>query len=84
MVDALCSGRSVGNHVLVRIQSWAQCPFSKAERAFLFVSVASLLQGADVQKATRLAKQGRTFLLEAPLQDIWITEGNPVMCTNKF
>ena len=38
MVDALCSGRSVGNHVLVRIQSWAQCPFSKAERAFLFMS----------------------------------------------
>ncbi|MEY2648465.1 MAG: hypothetical protein RL282_1178, partial [Bacteroidota bacterium] len=24
LVDALCSGRSVGNHVLVRIQSWAQ------------------------------------------------------------
>ena len=23
MVDALCSGRSVSNHVLVRIQSWA-------------------------------------------------------------
>lgn len=23
LVDALCSGRSVGNHVLVRIQSWA-------------------------------------------------------------
>jgi hypothetical protein len=25
LVDALCSGRSVGNHVLVRIQSRAQC-----------------------------------------------------------
>ena len=43
MVDALCSGRSVRKDVLVRIQSWAQCPFSIAERAFLFVSVASLL-----------------------------------------
>ena len=42
MVDALCSGRSVRKDVLVRIQSWAQSPFSKAERAFLFVNVTGL------------------------------------------
>jgi hypothetical protein len=37
LVDALCSGRSVGNHVLVRIQSRAQRPFrSKREGFFIY------------------------------------------------
>ena len=42
LVDALCSGRSVRKDVLVRIQSWAQSPFSKTERAFLFVNLTGL------------------------------------------
>jgi hypothetical protein len=35
LVDALCSGRSVRKDVLVRIQSWAQMPFTNV-RGFFF------------------------------------------------
>jgi hypothetical protein len=49
LVDALCSGRSVSNHVLVRIQSWAQAVPTKSEWLFCF-SEASLLAGANKQK----------------------------------
>jgi hypothetical protein len=40
LVDALCSGRSVGNHVLVRIQSRAQSLSDEVGEAFLFRSAA--------------------------------------------
>ena len=58
MVDALCSGRSVRKDVLVRIQSWAQCPFSKAERAFLFLSGQARLPKRKI-KMTESAEGGK-------------------------
>jgi hypothetical protein len=36
LVDALCSGRSAGNGVLVRIQFWAQRPADFIGWSFLF------------------------------------------------
>jgi hypothetical protein len=47
LVDALCSGRSVGNHVLVRIQSRARSLSNEVGEAFLFASVVNLFTKAS-------------------------------------
>jgi hypothetical protein len=53
LVDALCSGRSVRKDVLVRIQSWAQCPFDEIEGAFF------ILQNAELARAFCKMKNAR-------------------------
>jgi hypothetical protein len=54
LVDALCSGRSVGNHVLVRIQSRAQKPLIEDEGFFILEACK-----ACFAKRTKIKNQSR-------------------------
>ena len=76
LVDALCSGRSVGNHVLVRIQSRAQRPSQFTERAFYFKTEPSMLERGNKIKSesSRLYREDEG-LCSAPRGSIWMTEG---------
>ena len=80
LVDALCSGRSVSNHVLVRIQSWAQAVLTKSEWLFCFCE-ASLLARANKQKRQAMRSIGKRL---RAAHHPGIGEANPVLGTNAF
>ena len=79
LVDALCSGRSVGNHVKVRILSWARRPLNFVEGFLHFRSRASLIAEADECKNER-AKRVEAFGY-TPRRSIRISGANPFLGT---